>query len=48
MNQEFINRIVELTNAERQKAGLSPLRFNSQLAVAAQKHSLDMAGARLF
>ncbi|WP_127081260.1 CAP domain-containing protein [Dulcicalothrix desertica] len=43
MNQEFINRIVELTNAERQKAGLSLLRLNSQLAVAAQKHSSDMA-----
>ncbi|MBW4670298.1 MAG: CAP domain-containing protein [Cyanomargarita calcarea GSE-NOS-MK-12-04C] len=43
MSQEFINRVVELTNVERQRAGLPPLKFNGRLAVAAQKHSVDMA-----
>ncbi len=43
MSQEFINRVVQLTNVERQRAGLLPLRFNSRLAVAGQKHSVDMA-----
>lgn len=43
MSQNFIERVVELTNAERQKAGLPALRLNSLLSDAAQKHSLDMA-----
>lgn len=43
MSQEFINRVAQLTNGERQRAGLPPLRFNGRLAVAAQKHSVDMA-----
>ncbi|MBF2063102.1 MAG: CAP domain-containing protein [Calothrix sp. C42_A2020_038] len=43
MSQDFINRVVQLTNAERQRAGLQSLKFNGRLAVAAQKHSVDMA-----
>lgn len=38
-----ILRVVELTNIERAKAGLAPLKFNPVLAGAAQKHSVDMA-----
>ena len=48
MSQNFINRVVELTNIERRKAGLSPLRFNSRLATAAQKHSQSMAKGDFF
>ncbi|MBF2063103.1 MAG: CAP domain-containing protein [Calothrix sp. C42_A2020_038] len=43
MNHNFINRIVELTNAQRQSSGLPKLEFNPVLAAAAQKHSTDMA-----
>lgn len=43
MNQQDIFRVVELTNTERSKAGLSPLKFNPVLGAAAQKHSVDMA-----
>ena len=35
--------IVELTNEERQKAGLSPLAVNAKLVQAAQIHAADMA-----
>lgn len=38
-----LRRILDLTNIERGKAGLSPLAFNSKLAAAAQKHSHNMA-----
>lgn len=38
-----ILRVVELTNIERSKVGLPPLKFNPVLAGAAQKHSVDMA-----
>lgn len=43
MSQAFIDRIVELTNIERSKAGLPPVILNSQLAASAQSHSQDMA-----
>jgi uncharacterized protein YkwD len=43
MSQQFISRVVELTNIERHRAGFPPLRFNARLAAAAQKHSVDMA-----
>ncbi|MFL9458672.1 MULTISPECIES: CAP domain-containing protein [Nostocales] len=43
MSREFINRVVELTNVERQRAGLPPLRLDGRLAAAAEKHSVDMA-----
>jgi nucleoid-associated protein YgaU len=48
MSQQYINRVVELTNIERGKAGLAPIKFSSQLAVAAQEHSEDMAEEDFF
>ncbi|MFC3572010.1 CAP domain-containing protein [Streptomyces yaanensis] len=36
-------RVVELVNAERSKAGCSPLTLNATLTKAAQAHSEDMA-----
>mmetsp|Transcript_16315 Transcript_16315/g.26944 ORF Transcript_16315/g.26944 Transcript_16315/m.26944 type:complete len:235 (-) Transcript_16315:477-1181(-) len=42
-NQDFITRVVELTNAERQRNGLAPLTMNAQLNAAAQAHAQDMA-----
>jgi uncharacterized protein YkwD len=42
-NQDFTNRVIELTNQERSQAGLSPLKFESRLATAALQHSQDMA-----
>jgi uncharacterized protein YkwD len=39
----FINRVLELTNAQRLQAGLQPLTLNSKLNNAAQAHSQDMA-----
>ena len=38
-----VKRILNLTNNERGKAGLSPLTFNPKLTAAAQKHSRSMA-----
>ncbi|MFE0510039.1 CAP domain-containing protein [Streptomyces sp. NPDC058964] len=38
-----VARIVELVNAERGKAGCSPLTLNATLSKAAQAHSEDMA-----
>ncbi len=35
--------LLRLTNAERQRAGVSPLRLSSQLGQAAQNHAVDMA-----
>ncbi|MCT7973072.1 CAP domain-containing protein [Laspinema olomoucense] len=42
MTSAFLNRVVELTNVERAQQGLAPLTFNSQLAAAAQVHSVSM------
>ena len=39
----FINRVLELTNAQRLQAGLVPLTLNSKLNNSAQAHSEDMA-----
>lgn len=39
----FIQQVLDLTNTERQKAGLSPLRLNAKLNASAQSHSVDMA-----
>ncbi|MBD2604851.1 pre-peptidase C-terminal domain-containing protein [Scytonema hofmannii FACHB-248] len=39
----FINRVLELTNAQRLQAGAVPLTLNSKLNNAAQAHSEDMA-----
>ncbi|AFZ34162.1 SCP-like extracellular [Stanieria cyanosphaera PCC 7437] len=43
MSSELINQVLELTNAERTKAGLKPLKLNSKLVNAAQNHSKNMA-----
>lgn len=43
MNDPSIVRVIELTNLERSKAGLLPLKFNSVLGAVAQKQSVDMA-----
>lgn len=48
MNQAYIDRVVQLTNIERQKLGLLPLKFNSQLARAAQEHTNNMAKGDFF
>ncbi|HEY9697858.1 MAG TPA: CAP domain-containing protein [Trichocoleus sp.] len=38
-----VQRVLDLTNIERRKANLPPLRFNAKLTAAAQKHSRNMA-----
>ncbi|MDJ1169811.1 CAP domain-containing protein [Roseofilum sp. BLCC_M154] len=43
MSQEFINRVVELTNFQRSQFGLPPLVLNAQLTQAAQVHTQNMA-----
>ncbi|NJK70070.1 MAG: hypothetical protein HC941_29410 [Microcoleus sp. SU_5_3] len=40
---KFDAELLQLTNAERSKAGLSPLRFSNQLDQAADLHADDMA-----
>lgn len=42
-DNDVLKRILDLTNNERGKVGLSPLTLNSQLTAAAQKHSRSMA-----
>ncbi|MGI2906913.1 CAP domain-containing protein [Tolypothrix sp. VBCCA 56010] len=39
----FIDRVLQLTNAQRLQAGLQPLTLNSKLNNSAQAHSEDMA-----
>jgi len=39
-------QVVDLVNAERTRRGLAPMRFDSRLAVAAQRHSEDQAARR--
>ena len=41
-------RVLDLTNAERQKAGLPPLTFNPQLGNAAQSYSQVLASTGCF
>jgi uncharacterized protein YkwD len=43
-----VARVVELTNAERQKAGLPPLSVNPDLAEAAQRYAEAMAATGCF
>lgn len=38
--------LLTLVNAERQRAGVAPLRLNNNLATAAQRHAQDMAATR--
>ncbi len=44
----FEQRVLDLTNAERAKVGLGPLRYDPQLSAAADKHSKDMAVKNYF
>ncbi|SDD88392.1 Uncharacterized conserved protein YkwD, contains CAP (CSP/antigen 5/PR1) domain [Streptomyces prasinopilosus] len=41
-----VAEVVEIVNAERGKAGCSPVKVNTALTEAAQKHSEDMAASR--
>ncbi|MEG4090514.1 CAP domain-containing protein [Microcoleus sp. Pol12B4] len=43
INQNFIYRVLELTNLERTKLGFFPLNLNTQLLNAAENHSQNMA-----
>ncbi|KGR77986.1 CAP domain-containing protein [Ureibacillus manganicus] len=45
---EFEKQVVDLTNAERQKAGLKPLAIHSQLMNVAEAKSADMAKNNYF
>ncbi|MFD9029588.1 CAP domain-containing protein [Streptomyces sp. NPDC059567] len=40
---QYVDQVVSLANAEREKAGCSPLRSDSRLRSAAQAHADDMA-----
>jgi uncharacterized protein YkwD len=40
-----VARVVEIVNAERDKAGCSPVKVNTDLTEAAQNHSEDMAAS---
>lgn len=42
----FEQRVLELINAERQKAGLAPVAYNGTLDNAAEKHAAHMASVR--
>lgn len=44
----FADRVVELTNAERARAGCAALTVNNTLAVVAQNHAVDMAQSDYF
>ena len=46
--QDFIDRVVQLTNEFRAKNGLHPLAFNGELTEAAQDHVNDMAHQDFF
>lgn len=45
-SNNIVKRVLELTNIERSKAGLPPLRLNPQLTAAAQAHSENMARSK--
>lgn len=44
----FEAELLRLTNGERRKAGLAPLKLSSQLTRAAQSHAVDMARNNYF
>lgn len=48
MSTEFQRRVLELTNQERAKNGLSPLTYDSRLNVAADQYSATMANGDFF
>ena len=43
MNEQFIDRVLELVNQARSEEGLAPLTLNEQLNIAADSHSQSMA-----
>lgn len=43
-----VTELLRLTNAERQRAGLSPLRLSTSLSRAAQTHAQDLVRSRMF
>jgi uncharacterized protein YkwD len=45
---EFEQRVIELTNAERAKQGLAPLKSNAELNEAADRHAEDMSANNYF
>ncbi|WP_354644021.1 CAP domain-containing protein [Kitasatospora camelliae] len=45
---EFARQVVDLTNAERAKAGCGPLQADSRLQAAAQGHADDMAARNYY
>ncbi|MBV8714496.1 MAG: CAP domain-containing protein [Chloroflexi bacterium] len=47
-SNSFALRVLELTNAERQSAGLTPLTLNSQLTDSAQTYSQVLASSGCF
>lgn len=42
-SQDFTNRVIQLTNIERKKAGLRELKYEARLATAAYRNSQNMA-----
>ena len=48
MSTKLIEQVVELTNIERAKANLQPLKLNDKLSNAAEDHSNDMAQDNFF
>ncbi|MBW4661024.1 MAG: CAP domain-containing protein [Drouetiella hepatica Uher 2000/2452] len=42
-SNDFVQRVVDLTNAQRAQAGLPALKLNAKLSAAAYAHSRDMA-----
>ena len=42
-SSDFVQRVVDLTNAQRAQAGLPALKLNAKLSAAAYVHSRDMA-----
>jgi uncharacterized protein YkwD len=47
-DSHFVGRVLELTNVERQNAGLAPLNWNPQLQDAAQTYSEVLASSGCF
>ena len=47
-NNDFVRRVLELTNAERQNAGLAPLELSPALENAAQSYSVVLASSGCF
>ncbi|WP_223154909.1 CAP domain-containing protein [Alkalibacillus aidingensis] len=48
VDMNVIEQVVELTNAEREQHGLSPLELDTQLTDVAQRKSVDMADNNYF